>query len=77
MTREIKFKGKTLNGKWVYGYLICSLYRAWIKDVEDKTTNPIQINSVNHTADFRCVEVDPDTVGQYIGNIHDKEVNHE
>lgn len=65
MMREIRFRGKTLNGKWVYGYPICSLYRAWIKDVEDKTTNPRQINSVNNTADFRCVEVDPETVGQY------------
>lgn len=68
--RETKFRGKRKdNGKWVYGYLICSLYRAWIKDAEDKTTSPRQINSA--TADFRCVEVIPETVGQYAG-IHDK-----
>ena len=66
--REIKFRGKRLdNGEWVYGYPICSLYRAWIKDVGDKTTNPRQINSANNSADFRCAEVIPETVGQYTG----------
>jgi uncharacterized phage protein (TIGR01671 family) len=64
---NIKFRGKTLNGNWVYGYPICSADRAWIKDVEDKTTNPRQVNSANNTADFRCVEIIPETVGQYTG----------
>ena len=66
--REIKFRGKRLdNGEWVYGYVVLSQKRAWIKDINDKYTNPLQIDSLNHTANFKMVEVIPETVGQYTG----------
>jgi len=70
--REICFRGKRIdNGEWVYGYLICMSHRAWIKDISDKYTNPRRLDGINHTADIRCVEVDPATVGEYTG-LHDK-----
>lgn len=66
--REIKFRGKRVNaGKWVYGCLILCSYGAFIKDTEDKHTNPRQIDGFHKTADFRCVEVDPATIGQFTG----------
>lgn len=63
--REHKFKGKRVdNGEWVYGWLVCSVSRAWIKDVGDKTS----LRSVSSSfADWRCVEVIPETVGQFTG----------
>jgi hypothetical protein len=45
-------------------------HRAWIKDISDKYTNPRRLDGINYTADIRCVEVDPATVGQYTG-LHD------
>ena len=64
--REIEFRGKRVdNGEWVYGFLITASYKAWIKDVYDKYTNPRTIT--NKYADFRCVEIIPETVGQYTG----------
>ncbi len=64
--REIKFRGKRDdNGEWVYGYPIIVSYRAWIKDINDTTTNPRIL--AQDFADFRCVEVEKETVGQYTG----------
>jgi len=64
--RDIKFRGKRVdNGQWVHGCPIYMSYRAWIKDVDDKTTNPRRLDGINHTADIRCVEVIPSTVGQF------------
>jgi uncharacterized phage protein (TIGR01671 family) len=64
--REIKFRGKRVdNGEWVYGYPIIVSYKAWIKDINDKTTNPRCL--APDFADFRCVEVEKETVSQYTG----------
>ena len=64
--REIKFRGKrTDNGEWVYGYPIIVSYKAWIKDINDTTTNPRRL--AQDFADFRCVEVEKETIGQYTG----------
>ena len=64
--REIKFRGKrTDNGEWVVGCLIIISHRAWIKDIDDKTTNPRRLTK--DFADFRCVEVEKEPVGQYTG----------
>ena len=64
--REIKFRGKREdNGEWVYGYPIIVSYKAWIKDINDTTTN--QRILARDFADFRCVEVEKETVGQYTG----------
>ena len=65
MAREIKFRGKSNNGNWIYGYPIIVSYKAWIKDVSDKTTNPRRLG--RDFADFRCVEVEKETIGQYTG----------
>jgi len=73
--REYKFRGKRIdNGEWVYGDLVHLSYKTYIKDSNDKYTNPRTLNGFNHTADVRCVEVDPKTVGQYAG-LHDKNGN--
>jgi len=58
--REIKFRGKTLSGEWVYGSLLTDFGgEIWIvntlQDVEN--LNPENVWS----------EVDPGTVGQYTG----------
>lgn len=60
--REIKFRGKTLSGKWVYGYYV------------GKDTI-IPFENVNFDLGFidtsPCYEVIPDTIGQFTG-LHDK-----
>lgn len=68
--REIKFRGKRIdNSEWIYGSLIQSFSgRTWIKDNNDKFINPLRIkHGTTITADFRCVEVIPETVGQFTG----------
>lgn len=50
--REIKFRGKTLNNKWVYGGAYCLNGRAYI------------ITSVEPS--INAVEVKPETIGMYI-----------
>ncbi len=61
--REIKFRGKRLDndsGEWVYGYLI-----------RDKNNGECRIYTTVATFDTPYydvfVEVDPETVGEYIG----------
>jgi len=64
--REIKFRGKRVdNGEWVYGDIIHSAWKTFTKDCNDKYTNPRRL--AENTADFRCIEVAPSTVGQYTG----------
>jgi uncharacterized phage protein (TIGR01671 family) len=71
--REIKFRGKRIdNGEWVYGYYVKSTNdRAYIirYATEDAVNTPNEI-------DFLYNEVDPETVGQYIGqkDKNDKEI---
>lgn len=56
--RDIKFRGKTLSGKWVYGYYV------------GKDTI-IPFGNVNFDLGFidtsPCYEVIPDTIGQFTG----------
>lgn len=61
--REIKFRGKRVdNGEWVFGYPIVIGHRVFMAD----TNNHTKLRSIcSPTADIRCVEVDPATVGQY------------
>ena len=64
--REIKFRGQRKDNKeWVYGSLLLSWHMAWIKNKDDITTNPRLI--CQEYADFRCLEVIPETVGQFTG----------
>lgn len=58
--REIKFRGKTRNGKWVYGFAAKFAYDSvpvFLEDTEDGIEPRIII---------------PDTVGQFTG-LHDKD----
>ena len=58
MTREIKFKGKSKrDGRWWFGNLC-------VKDTKGNT----QIYDPEYGG---CFEIDPDTVGQFIG-LHDR-----
>ena len=58
MKREIKFRGYNLKNKmWIYGYYLVNRGKHYI--VQDKTAHPF-----DEASDF---EVDPESVGQYIG----------
>lgn len=63
MSREIKFRGKRIdNGEWVEGYYVKHGSRYWIY------TGQIQYMYYPACADLPTkYEVDPETVGQYIG----------
>lgn len=60
--REIKFRGKRVdNGKWVYGY--------YVKYLNDNNRFEYKIITIFG----ECIVVNPDTIGQYIGQ-HGKEI---
>ena len=62
MQREIKFRGKRIdNGEWVYGSLIQEPHRTRIFTVRDEKSSSMH-------------EVDPETVGQYIGSNDENEI---
>lgn len=54
---EIKFRGKTPSGEWVYGYLLGLSF-----------IGRVIHNSEGRPEIIESCEVDPKTVGQYIGN---------
>jgi len=63
--REIKFRGKTLKGEWIYGYLMNMhsddrLFIGTWKNIGGEAT-------VKDELFFSYKEVDPKTVGQYTG----------
>lgn len=68
--RDILFRGKRIdNGEWVCGDLIWADYipaRAWISSPDDGNRLR-RIDTGSKTAEWRGIEVDPDTVGQYTG----------
>ena len=58
MHRTIKFRGYNLkNKKWIYGYYFVNRGKHYI--VQDETVNPFA-----EASDF---EVDPESVGQFVG----------
>lgn len=59
MDRDIKFRGRRADGKWLYGDLIHNRGRVYIAD-----DTVVDSNSINGHSDF---EVDADSIGQYIG----------
>ena len=64
--REILFRGKRIdNGEWVYGYLVKRPSAAQWGD----NGGPwyIDVPPVNPDDSYKNYNVDPDTVGQYIG----------
>ena len=65
MNREIKFRGKRSNGRWVYGSLV----------VSKKIDPAIYFNISKGAAEvLDWCYVKPDTIGQYTG-LKDKEGN--
>ena len=68
MNRKIKFRGKTKDGKWVYGYLVKG-ENAYILTEEQiysmVVTMPNRFNE-NHMS-VGCYQVIPETVGQCTG----------
>jgi uncharacterized phage protein (TIGR01671 family) len=64
MTREIKFRGKRIDGNnnWVYGSLITDGERCWIIN-----QNNVRIRFNDNIGETSVQEVDPKTVGQYTG----------
>ena len=59
MSRQIKFRGYNLkNKRWLYGYYIVNRGKHYI--VQDEVVGPF-----SEPSDF---EVDPESVGQYVGD---------
>lgn len=54
MQREILFRGKNKSGEWVFGDLIQYPDSVWIRDSKDESAK-------------LYIEVEPSTVGQYVG----------
>lgn len=67
--REIKFRGKTLSGKWIYGYL--SEVRTRILNTEYISKvifeNLTTFNTDNFHFVVRDCEVSQESIGQYTG----------
>lgn len=65
MKRQIKFRGYNLkNNKWLYGYYLVNRGKHYI--VQDEEVNPF-----SEPEDF---EVDPESVGQYVGDYNGEHI---
>lgn len=65
MKRQVKFRGYNLkNKKWLYGYYLVNRGKHYI--VQDEVVEPF-----SEPNDF---EVDPESVGQYVGRFYDYNV---
>ena len=76
MDREILFRGKTKDGRWVYGDLVRRLVETTWQDILGEYQFAIAGKGEREkTVDFKnkraevisCTTVDPATVGQYTG----------
>lgn len=64
--REIKFRGKSLDGKWLFGYI----YRYVNRDGID-TVAIIEIDNNGFDATLNLHKISHNTIGQFTG-LHDK-----
>lgn len=65
MGRKIQYRGYNLkNNKWLYGYYLVNRGKHYI--VQDETVNPF-----SEPEDF---EVDPESVGQYVGDYNGEHI---
>lgn len=64
--REIKFRGKSLDGKWLFGYI----YRYINRDGID-TVAIIEIENNGFEANLNLHKISHNTIGQFTG-LHDK-----
>jgi hypothetical protein len=71
MNREIKFRGKTPSGVWVFGFYVKSWFSKSsyiIPEDIDEVYNPHdEVLCVEHTGQVGWREVNPQTVGQFTG----------
>ena len=66
MKREIKFRGKAVDdGKWLHGWLFKDVLSGVLCIAQ--TTSKVTKDRGHLTIHKLCKEVDPKTVGQYIG----------
>jgi uncharacterized phage protein (TIGR01671 family) len=69
--RTIKFRGKTNNGQWVYGFYVA-------REGDYRTKHYIYTGKTSSNESDWCEkwEVNPNTVGQYVGftDVNDKEI---
>ena len=73
MKREIKFRGRNKDGKWLYGNLAKDTF--YVRDLKFTSSvifdNLQSFNTDNFGLVVKDCSVEDDTVGQYIG-LHDK-----
>jgi len=66
--RKIKFRGKGRDGNWVYGQLVIDINETGIYTYI--LVNPYYIENYACIEADEIIEVDPETIGQFIG-LHD------
>jgi len=75
MTREIKFRGKTPEGKWVYGLIVKQREREAHKDGSGVAYTGRYVYSISsHDEPIGVWLVDENTIGQFTG-LNDKKGN--
>ena len=62
MSREIKFRGRSNNGQWIYGFYV-------VREGDHKNKHYIYTGKTSSNDSDWCekYEVDPETVGQFTG----------
>lgn len=73
MKREIKFRGKNQQGKWIIGEILSLSNHKYIAPEDGDWLDfiPWVKNNVFHAPDSDKYEVEQDTIGQFTG-LHDK-----
>ena len=66
--REILFRGKANNGKWIYGVPVPVTINCYVKGVEIIDEEGIEYDELDgYNPVFGADRVDPETVGQFTG----------
>lgn len=67
--REIEFRGRSKkSGKWIYGSLIVKKKKLRVQELDKELFEcKYSIQHINKNGKFTSIEVEEDTVGQYLG----------